>query len=194
MDDPSAGDPLKELAAELDISPSPGLSARVRAQVEAEPGLARRWHPWAVGSVAAGLAIVAMSGASLYRTSLKPPASRAAVRQVERPSVPVPREPVSPGPAVQGQPMPSGVQRVADADHASTPAIVRHGDVLVPPDQAIALGMLLGGIRSGRVNVPRETRAPVDADGLLLAPEPIRIPLIHIEPIPALLDDNSQER
>jgi hypothetical protein len=194
MDDPSVGDPLRELAAQLDITPSPEFSARVRARVEAGPGRAWRWHPWVIGSVATGMAIIVVSGLSVFRASSKPTTSIATVRQAEPPSLPVPMGRVSPMTSAEDQPVPSAVRRVADSDYDSTPAVVRHGNVLVPPDQAVALRTLLVGIRSGRVNVPRETRAPVDADGLLLAPDPIRIPLIHIEPIPALFDDDSQER
>jgi hypothetical protein len=81
----------------------------------------------------------------------------------------------------------STAPRVANASQAVVPAPARRREpeVLVPPDEGIALRKLLIAVREGRAVVPAQgLRAAEDADGHLLEPTPIDIPLIKIELLP----------
>jgi hypothetical protein len=179
----SVDDALNELAAALDVEPSAQLAARVRTQVGPLAVRDRRWRTVALAAAFAGIAtaaasIVSWSPYAWQRARLEVPARRATGHDVR---LSLPR------PTLSG----SGA-------HATKLVIrpreeARQDGVLVPPDQARALRALLVGIRAGRVSVPSQRPAPVDIDGLLLAPEPLRIPLIEIEPIPASPADDSKE-
>jgi hypothetical protein len=61
----------------------------------------------------------------------------------------------------------------------------REPEVLVPPDEGIALRKLLVAVREGRAIVPAQGSRPAeDADGHMLEPTPIDIPSIKIELLP----------
>jgi hypothetical protein len=65
------------------------------------------------------------------------------------------------------------------------PARAREPEVLVPPDEGIALRKLLIAVREGRATVPAPGAGPAeDADGHMLEPAPIDIPSIKIELLP----------
>jgi hypothetical protein len=187
---------LNDLSAALSVGPSPEFGAKVRRRVSGQPGVGWRWNPWAgwtIGALATAVAAVGIIVFGIFRAGPKPLGSEATAPPASIPSL-------APASANSGRSVADvPVVRVVTARASRTrdipmPAAVWHGDVLVPPDQAIALRRLLVEIRLGRIRVPGETRAPVDADGLLLAPAPVHIPLIHIEPISASSDDDAQER
>ena len=68
-------------------------------------------------------------------------------------------------------------------------------EVLVPPDQAIALRSILAAMRTGRSLVPPAAVVTLDADGRLPAPAQIDIPEIIIERLwPPANGGGSRER
>jgi hypothetical protein len=198
MHDESLDDALADLRAALDVEPSPEIAAKVRQRVGGQPGVGWRWNPWArwtIGAVATALPAVGLIVFGMFRAGPKLLVSEAtAPRPLIAPLTPAPVNSAGAGSSADVREVHVITARASRANDTPMLTVVRHGDVLVPPDQAIALRQLLFEIRSGRIRVPGETRAPVDADGLLLAPEPVHIPLIHIEPISALSDDDAQER
>ena len=163
-----ADDALKQLDAALSVTPSPEAVAKVRERVRLEPGASRAFHGW-WWVAAAGAAVIAVGIASSiffasHRASPAPPV-------VVATNTPPPGDLVVP---------------LANAKRAVVRRAVRAHEleVLVPPDEGIALRKLLLALREGRATVPSLGRATEDADGHLLEPTPIAIPSIKIELLP----------
>jgi hypothetical protein len=164
---------LQDLEAALAIEPSAGFSARVRTRVSQSSD--RAWPPegWqlAVGGVVGAIVIASVlvwRGPHESPSTIGLPAARVAT-----PSVP---QIVSPAP-VPGQ-MTYAPNRVARTGiHAHEP------EVLVPPDEAIALSRLVLALREGRMQVPPMTEVPLDAEGRLPLPAAIEMLPITIEPL-----------
>jgi hypothetical protein len=169
MTDHQFDDPLKELETALAIEPSPAFAAGVRARV-AGPRLGA-WFRWQE-MAAAVIALAVLSGL-LWR-----PAQVGVRPAAETPSAPVA---VAAPSAAAVAPAPARIARVAAVMPTSDKT--RELEVLVPPDQAIALAQLLVACREGRQTLPPSSGPMFDEDGLLIAPEPIQIPAIPFDPI-----------
>jgi len=179
--------PLAQLDAALRVAPSPAAAARVRERVRQEP--VRASHGWwsvAAASVAVVAVGIATSTLLVSRREVTP--SVAAVATV--PSTPVAASAPAPFETAPVRVLPNVAGRTAHAA-PPPPAVVlaparpRELEVLVPPDEGIALRKLLMAVRDGRAVVPAPgVRAMEAADGHLLEPTPIEIPLIKIELLP----------
>lgn len=179
--------PLKQLEAALLVTPSPGAAARVRERVRRESARASRGRWW-VAAASVALLAAGAAGVAMWRHESTPP------------SVSVSTKTSTPGDAVAHASPIATPLRVAQsvtrtrtrAQPATTQLSVgvasrRSGEpeVLVPPDEGIAIRKVLKAIRDGRMTVPAPAlRAMEDADGHLLEPTPIDIPLIKIELLP----------
>jgi hypothetical protein len=164
---------LQDLEAVLAIEPSASFSARVRAQVSQSSK-----RPWPSGGwqLAAGGVVGAIVIASVlvWRAPHESPStSGLPAARVGTPSVP---QIASPAPVPE---------QTAYAPNrvARTGIHAREAEVLVPPDEAIALSRLVLALREGRTHVPPMTEVPLDADGRLPLPAAIEVPPITIEPL-----------
>jgi hypothetical protein len=170
-------DPLKELEAALAVEPSPAFAARVRARV-AESSTRRMWLGWQV-LAAAAVIVLAVLGAVVRQESagnIRTPPHRAEAELA--------------GVAGAGD----GARAVADlaAPAAEAPAIdvprIRTAvapapEVLVPPDQAMALNRLLAGMRERRTAGVGAAEAPTVVIEELPQISPVRLEPIKIEPL-----------
>jgi hypothetical protein len=185
-------DALKDLAAALDVAPSPAFAARVRERVADQAPGARRWALWlalaAGGTVAAAVLVASVVWSRPDRNT--PPVQRVA-HDVVLPAAPgvqagAPglqargddsslRDP-SPGP---GPGLLRSVVRVREPE-------VDVVEVIVPPDQAVAIRKWLQHLRTTRAAAPAGLEARASAD---IEPLPelklLEIPLLAIEPLPA---------
>lgn len=76
---------------------------------------------------------------------------------------------------------------------SSAPETVLAG-ALVPDDQRVALMRLLGALRAGRATVPSTVGATFDADGALVAPAPVVVAPLRIDPLPIPDPEGEPER
>jgi hypothetical protein len=174
MTDERMDQTFHELQAELRLTPSPEFAAKVRARTAEAP--ARGWFAgWRLAAASvtvlgcAVLAVVMWSGGG--------PISGAA-------SVPVVARLESPPPVIVGRPAPRAVTTVPGGrDRVVRPAVVaarlaaRSGpEVLVPPDERLALARLLVALKDGRAVVPAAESAFDEETGELK-------PLAAIAPI-----------
>ena len=201
-----ADDALKELETALSITPSPDFAARVRQRIaEQHRATPRGRLLWWLGpaALAAGAVVIAVAvwparphvastGAPPYVAPAElgpasPTASSApiaptptGVRSALRTARPAP---------TTTRPAPRGIEGSA----RRTGGDARHvAEILVPDDERLALNRLLKAVREGRAVVPAPLPGPaVDADGNLLEPAPIEIPLIIIKPLPGTPVDGS---
>ena len=195
MSDTSVDQFLRDLSAELSVEPSADLAARVRGHVSrsARPRSLRRWTTAAAVVIVTGA--VAMSVAPNGR-----PEPGSSLRQ------PAIASPIQPRGVVQGPVAPvlsTASPRLQETRSASarkparpSSSVVASGpEVLVPPDQAIALRSILAAMRTGRSLVPPAAVVTLDADGRLPAPAQIDIPEIIIERLwPPANGGGSRER
>lgn len=182
-----ADDALKQLDAALQVMPSPEAVAKVRERVQQEEDASRAsFGGWWVAVAGAALVGVAIASA-VFLVSRRVPTSPVPVVAT---NTPTPGDAVRPGvvnaatrvsrrDGVKAKPVP-----IAHA--AVVPELDRTGEpeVLVPPDEAIALRKLLIAMREGRASVPSAAQVAEDAKGRLLEPAPIDIPSIKIELLP----------
>jgi len=193
---------LGDLQRELSVTPSPDFAARVRAQVERETS--RGWSParWFFGAFAlASAAVVVMMLIWNRPAPVQPAGPAVASHQPTTPALPstppaVAQAPISPTPAA---PRPARHAARAKASlHATSQGPVTAGlvngdpmtvdpttaepsirtfEVLVPPDQEIALRRLLRSMRAGGAGAPPPGSS-------FSASEPLPIPsLVIIAPI-----------
>jgi hypothetical protein len=182
MSDPRVDDLLRDLRAELSIEPSPQLVARVRARIDNRSNSTPLIPAWTVG-VALLMTIIALgiapdrqveksiAPAGTSRGQVAQPVAEQLPRLTERAAAPD----RAPGSA------PRRPAKVRSASAAPEP--LAEAEILVPPDQAIALRRILIAMRTGRSPVPPAASQVVDAEGRLPAPEAIGIPEITIQPI-----------
>jgi len=194
-------DPHEEIRRALEtalaIEPAPGFPARVRSRIAREdrrrPGLAV-WRGALVLTAGAIVALV-MTWVSApgdrtrmdTATSNAPPQTGVRAHDQAR-SSPAEEQPSS-TPAAAG---PSSLEREstttrpAGAKLAAARTVVTRGNAnpLVPDDQRIALLRLLGALRAGRATVPPTAVAAFDADGALVAPAPVVVAPLTIDPLP----------
>jgi hypothetical protein len=183
-------DPLiDELRAALDVAPSAEFAARVRRAVDA-------WRPRVWWRVAAGTAFAAtaLAGELIFlpgpvRHQAPQDTASASSRQASIPA-PVGSSGVTAASARMDAVV-TGRHRktVSVARDASAAATVDHDgpkpdlEVLVPKDEGMALSRLMAALRAHTALVPPATRPAEDADGLLLAPDPVAIPALSIAPL-----------
>ncbi|HEX5069446.1 MAG TPA: hypothetical protein VFV78_04455 [Vicinamibacterales bacterium] len=186
----STDHPLTQLDAALQVSPSPEALARVRERVRQDqesPRVPSGWW-WAAAAtvfVAAGIA------SAVIFTSRRVPAAPSATAATDtsawtdagspaRVEAARARGPVGPG-ATSRRDRAASQNRVVPPAPAAT-----HGpEVLVPPDERIALRNLLIALREGRATVPSAgLRVAEDDKGRMVGPAPIDIPSIKIEQLP----------
>jgi hypothetical protein len=182
MTDAQVDNLLRDLATELSIEPSSQMVARVRERIS-DRSKSSQLAAWTVGlAVTLVVTVIAFSIEPGTRRTTRSiaPAPAPQVRAVEHVAVspPVSAVPSSPADST-GMSVP---RRTAHARSALT-AVEATAEVLVPPDQAIALRRILLAMRTGRSPVPPALAEMVDAEGRLPAPDEIGIPAIVIQPI-----------
>lgn len=166
-------DPFKSLESSLAITPSADFAARVRTRISEAPERApgTHWLPWLS---AAALVVLGVGAAVMWRVEPVTVARPAPITSVA-PAVPTIVGPAATSDAVV---LPA-VEEARAAQVAAPRPIVTDSvktnpvtdavftEVLVPPDQRIALMHLLRGIREGRTSVPSRAAAETefDADG-----------------------------
>lgn len=181
-------DPLiDELRAALDVAPSAEFAARVRRAVGA-----RRTYGWWIAVAGAGLAgVAALAVFSITPHKIVKPLESSAVN---------PQPTVSPPMASATAPaiMPSSRKLGAssEAAHGVQERSVRATDpeVLIPPDEGLALRRLLLALRSRSNQVPPATRPAEDAEGRLLKPAPLTMPPIVIPSLEPRRDRTPKEK
>jgi hypothetical protein len=194
MSDGSVDALLRDLAAELQVEPAGDLAARVRHRL-VQFSERRTTTNWTLGIAG----VVLVSGLALT-VDLQPPSE-------DRPApgpAPFALEvspgrvaPVGPVADVGSQRRPVPTRRVpirASASHPA-PVSVAAPEMIVPPDQAIALQRILAAMRTGQSPVPPAAVVTLDADGRMPAPAQIAIPEITIERLwPPANGGGSRER
>lgn len=186
MTDEHLDDALRDLGAELNVTPSPEFAAKVRARIEQAP--ARSWRLWAWAGVAATCA-VAVVAVAVWRggPDVGRPFRAGGADGAEAPSH-------TEASVVAAKP-PGGLQPVP-----VTPTVATHRDavapvvrtarnpepeVLVPTDQLIAIRRLMASVRAGmRVDLPTSPTVIDPETGELIPLKPIEIPLITVDPLP----------
>ena len=193
MTDRHLDEALKDLQADLNVTPSPEFAAKVRQRIEQAPATSS-WTVWAWVGVAGTCAVAAIIAAAMWRGGQHDAVSPGPATLAEaRPIVPAPPSkaarsvPVEPAPAV-------GATGTAAARVAAAPAVqgaVRRAEpeVLVPPDQLIAIRRLMASVRAGTLtNAPAAPTLIDPETGELIPPKPIEIPLITVDPLPGSPD------
>lgn len=194
MSDAHVDDLLRDLATELSIEPSPQMVARVRARVYAGSPLRSPLGSWTVGVAVAVLIVAIALSVAPDRDAVPQSIVQAPARQIEA-SRQVAERPAlsavlhSARDRAQGSiaRRPEDV-RPAPAAAAKPSAAGSVAEVLVPPDQAVALRTILLGMRRGHSPVPPASVEAVDAEGRLPVPEGIEVPPINIQPLTPLRD------
>jgi hypothetical protein len=167
-------DPFNDLKAALDVAPSPAFAARVRAEVAESPGRASGWR---LATGCALLLVAVVSGTVVWRAKR----GDAAVPQSDLTSTAAAATAAGKMTEMVVS-LPAPARRLSLA--STTPrARTTKLEVLVPPDQAIAVAQLLVALREGRPTLPPAAGPMFDEQGLLLAPTPIEIPEIKFEPV-----------
>jgi hypothetical protein len=173
-------DVLDELRALVNIETTPGFEDRVRRQIE-QPARPGRWWMGAVGLVSAAACVWFVMPrtrpAAPRPSDVRPGMEKPVARAVERVTTPVTPRTV---------PVPESVTPSASAGkrHAVSGATAR--EVLVPPDQALALQRLTAAIRSGQV-----IWAPSAGEDAPVVVEPLPdITPIKVELLPGTSDNH----
>ena len=183
-------DPLKQLDAALSVTPSPEAVARVRERVRQEHESTRGAYGW-WWAAAAGTVVVAVGIASaILLTSRRLPDAPPTIvaTNTSTPTNAVAPAVAKASPAIStrnvARTRPTPIPAAADS-RVATLESPREPEVLVPPDEGIALRRLLIAMREGRAAVPSAgSRVAEDADGHMLEPTSIDIPSIKIELLP----------
>jgi hypothetical protein len=190
---------LSDLRTALAVDPSPAFPARVRAAVEDHPMASSVWG-WplrlamagivSAGSVAVVWLTLARAPSAPLVTAPPPLVADAGVTSLPAPHVADAAPAVTaPEPARSARVRPLHVERI-------TTIVARYDgmDVIVPLDQAAAIGRLLGGVAGRRIVVPAERTVVIDALRPLPELAAIQIPLITIEPLVADDDEGGVRR
>ena len=185
MNDEHTDQRVDELLADLDralaIEPSPAVTARVRTRVEAD---ASRWFGW--GWLLAAAGVIVLAGAA-YLAWPRPTAAPSSSFPIASSAPATPgAQPSTQRPAQTVAPAPEPAMRHAGA-RATQPTPVRHTtvdvrepEVLVSPNQRVALEQLAAALKDGRL-----TTESVAAANRPILHEPLVVPSIVIEPFKA---------
>jgi hypothetical protein len=184
---------LDELRAAMNIVPSREFEARVRlATRETHPrgaGWSGHQRAWMWGAVASGAVAAAVIGVVLLRSGAAAAPLAVATRQSRPAAVgTTPAREIQPTTAVAiSMPAPRvrGAARGA-ARVTSVARVARQGpEIVVPPDQAIALARLLKGVSDGRVMIGATKAIDEDvAIAPLSEPAPVTVKEVRIDPLP----------
>jgi hypothetical protein len=177
---------VDELLADLDralaIEPSPAVAARVRTRVETG---ASGWFGWRWSLAAAG--VIVLAGAAYLawpRPSVAPPpdssriAASASATPGSQPSAQAPAQAAVRGaePAMRH----AGARTAAPTPVRHTTVEIREPEVLVSPNQRIALEQLAAALKDGRL-----TTESMAAASRPIVHEPLVVPSLVIEPFKA---------
>jgi hypothetical protein len=193
-------DPLEELRAALTIDPSPDFAARVRDRIarDRSRGWLGDWRMWALAG--AGAVVVAAAAVRLMPAGSRSEAGASAPAVVSRAEAGA----SAPAGGSRSEPGASRSEAGASAPAGMTPARRRASnrsalgavmspvaasrphelEVLVPPDQGIAVRRMLAAFRDGRVIAPPAEPIFDEATGELIRPTVAEIPLIVVTPLP----------
>jgi hypothetical protein len=182
---------LDELRAAMNIEPSPEFEARVRlATRESRPrgaGWIGHRRAWIWGAVAGGAVVAAVMAVVLLRPGSTGAASAVATAQPQpvATSATLPRSMQQAAVATRlERKLPVVTRRTARAASADR-VTRREPDVLVPPDQAVALARLLKGVSDGRVMIGATRSTDEDVTIVPLPePAPVTVKDVRIEPLP----------
>ena len=147
MKDDLVDDVQRELEAALDVAPSPQFVARVRVAVENGRATNWRWSRWiGIGAVSvAALLLVLLPGVwSIARR--RPAALEVAAAQVA--VAPLAANNPSTAPVAEAPKARPAVEPVFSVTETRQP----EPEVLVPPDQRIALAQLMARLKDGRLD------------------------------------------
>jgi hypothetical protein len=182
---------LDELRAAMNIEPSPEFEARVRLATQESRPCGAVWSEhrrgWVWGAVAGGAVAAAVMAVVLLRpgSAGAPSAIAMAQPQPTAASATLPRSIQQAAVATRLEPKPPvatrRTARAASADRVTR----REPDVLVPPDQAVALARLLKGVSDGRVMIGATRSTDEDVTiAPLPEPAPVTVKDVRIEPLP----------
>jgi hypothetical protein len=190
-------DPLQALADMLDVEPSPGFAARVRQHIDADRGARRRMWRYAIAAAVPLLAALIIWVANPPPQG-RPPAtsSRVAETRALTADGPMPgTDAVSaarPTAASSGRATgPMGARGERGRREArvarNRPRTFATAPVVVPPGQLEGVRQLARAAATGRVRMGpplADWAANVDPEvAPLAAPDPLRVPLIDVEPL-----------
>jgi hypothetical protein len=199
MTDEHLDDALKDLRAELNVTPSPEFAAKVRERIEQAPAKPS-WNVWAWAGAAA-TCVVAVIAVVLWRSGQHDTSGREPVTLAEAQPVATAQPPVAARPApVEPLVTPSARAAAPLVAHATAPvgpAAARRTEpeVLVPPDQLNAIRRLMAAVRAGEAAGLPQAPTLIDPDtGELIPPKLIEIPLIVVDPLPGTPDGRSGGR
>ncbi|HWB31518.1 MAG TPA: hypothetical protein VG736_13515 [Vicinamibacterales bacterium] len=183
---------LDELRAAVNVEPSPEFEARVRLATRESRSRGAVWagrgRAWMWGAVASGAVAAAALVAVLLRSgsAVAPSTVTTVPQSVARNT---PSRSVQQAEAVAAA-RPAPLRRAAahGAPRRTTTAALearRAPEVLVPPDQAIALARLLAGVSEGRVMIGATKAADADVTIAPLSdPTPVTITEVRIDSLP----------
>ncbi len=193
MNDKHLDDALKDLQAELSVTPSPEFAAKVRARIEHAP-TKPAWNVWAWGGVAATCAVAVIAVVLGVGRAFRPGAPGGAEAPA---STEANTSAGAKAPAYTEGTASSDVGRPFRAGRSPAPVVAAAApraepEVLVPPDQLIAIRRLMASVRAGaRPNLPASPTLFDPDTGELIPLKPIEIPLIVVDPLPGGPDGRS---
>ncbi len=182
-------DTLTELVESLRIEPRRDIAADVRARLAQRPVRIARSGSWYFGVAAVAAVTLILFARAAWRTrEYGDPAPRPAAQSAADRDEHVRQRLSAPSEAV-----PSRAIHARERREQPSRMLAAYDNVLVPDDQARAVDRLLARVRSGAVIVPAANSLPLDKDGLLLAPEPVRIVRVIVDRLPPLDPDSAEE-
>ena len=144
-------DPLIDLAGALDVSPSPAFAAGVRRRVEEQPS-APAWRWRVAAATIGGTGLVIWMAVAARPPQGKPGPAPAVAERFERPAV-AERAQLEAVSAARPPAEPPAVRPRATAARVDRPVRrAREPEVLVSPDQRLALEQLKAALESGRLD------------------------------------------
>jgi hypothetical protein len=183
---------LDELRTAMNIEPSPEFEARVRLATRESRPRGAVWSEhrsgWIWGAIAGGAVAAAVMAVVLLRpgSAGAPSAVAMAPPQPTAASATLPRSIQQPAAvATRLEPKPPVATRRTARAAAADRVTRREPDVLVPPDQAVALARLLEGVSDGRVMIGPTRSTDEDVTiAPLPEPAPVMVKDVRIEPLP----------
>jgi hypothetical protein len=197
MTDERLDDALKDLRAELMVTPSPEFAAKVRERIERAPARPF-WTVWTWAAVASTCGVAVVAGALWLRsdrgivTPAAPTTDRPSATSLTQ-HMPTATPTTSTTPATR--PGSGTLTRAATRPARVTAKATSEPEVLVPPDQLIAIRRLMAAVRNGAQPNMAPSPMLIDPDtGELIPLKPIEIPLITVDPLPGSPDGRSGGR
>lgn len=181
-------DPLKQLEAALSLTPTSDFAARVRRRVAVEPPRRAFFAGgWTVMASVAAAGIVVAIGIAVVSQDRAHDVAGSTPEGGVAPAVALDVAPpllADGAPVVRPEPRGRRVRPTQAIARASGDGYPGVDQVLVPPDQRVALERLLLAVKAGRAVVPRDSAVvEVDEAGSPMAPRMLEITPIKIEPL-----------